>query len=195
MFDQVLWFATRGAGIVSLLLATTVVCLGFATSVRWQADGWPRFLTVELHRSLALLSMLFVGVHVATAILDPFTSLGILAAFVPLASSYRPIPVALGIISVDLLIAVILTSLLRARMGHRTWRAVHWFAYAAWPLAVVHSLYAGSDAFSPWMIVLIAACCLAVAAALTWRLFAGGSIRSTLPDVAAGPSRPSGTRR
>ena len=144
MFDQVLWFSARGAGIVSLLLSTTVVCLGFATVVRWRAAGWPRFLTVELHRSLALLSMVFVGVHVATAILDPFTALGIPAAIVPLASTYRPIPVALGVISVDLLIAVIITSLLRDRIGFRAWRAVHWLAYAAWPLAVAHSLTAGT---------------------------------------------------
>ncbi len=80
MFDQILWFSTRGAGIVSLLLSTTVVCLGFATVARWQAPGWPRFLTVELHRSIALLSIVFVAIHVVTAILDPFTSLGVLAA-------------------------------------------------------------------------------------------------------------------
>ena len=188
MFDQVLWFSARGAGIVSLLLSTTVVCLGFATVVRWRAAGWPRFLTVELHRSLALLSMVFVGVHVATAILDPFTALGIPAAIVPLASAYRPIPVALGVVSVDLLIAVIITSLLRDRIGFRAWRAVHWLAYAAWPLAVVHSLTAGTDAFALWMLGLVGACCLAVGAVLAWRLIAGGSIRSTLSDVASGSS-------
>ena len=140
MFDQILWFSTRGAGIVSLLLSTIVVCMGFATVARWQAPGWPRFLTVELHRSIALLSVVFVTIHVVTAILDPFTSLGVLAAIVPLASSYRPVAVALGVISVDLLLAVIITSLVRERIGHRLWRAVHWLAWAAWPMAVLHSL-------------------------------------------------------
>ena len=193
MFDQVLWFSARGAGVVSLLLSTVVVCLGLATVVRWQAPGWPRFLTVEVHRSVALLSIVFVGLHVATAIFDPFTSLGILAAVVPLASTYRPLPVALGVVSVDLLIAVIITSLLRERIGHRVWRAVHWLAYAAWPLAVLHGLTAGSDAFAPWMLAIVAGCCLAVAAALVYRLVAGGPIRDSLVEVAGRSSRPPGS--
>ena len=202
MFDQVLWFAARGAGIVSLLLSTVVVCLGFATVVRWQADGWPRFLTIELHRSMALLSIVFVALHVVTAILDPFNSLGVLAAFVPLASSYRPLAVAAGVISVDLLIAVIITSLLRERIGHRAWRAVHWLAYAAWPLAVVHSLFAGTDAFAPWMLAILGACCLAVAAAFAWRLSVDRSIRAAMrgeSDLSSRAQRtdgrPSGNRR
>ena len=190
MFDQVLWFSTRGAGIVSLLLSTMVVCLGLLTVARVQAAGWPRFLTAELHRSVALLSTVFVALHVVTAILDPFTSLGVVAAIVPLASSYRPVAVAFGVISLDLLIAVIVTSLLRERIGRRVWRTVHWLAYAAWPMAVLHSLTAGSDAFATWMLALVGVSCVAVAASLTWRLAVGGSVRNSLVEVAGRSSRP-----
>jgi sulfoxide reductase heme-binding subunit YedZ len=183
MFDQVLWFAARGAGIVSLLLSTAVVCLGLLTAARWQRPGWPRFLTVELHRWVALVSVVFVGLHVLTAIVDPYAQLGLLAAIVPLASTYRPVAVAFGVISVDLLIAVLATSLIRDRIGQRTWRAVHWLAYAAWPLAVVHSLIAGSDAFAPWMLAMIAACCAAVVVTLAWRWSLERSGRALMPDV------------
>jgi sulfoxide reductase heme-binding subunit YedZ len=183
MFDQVLWFAARGAGIVSLLLSTAVVCLGLLTAARWQRPGWPRFLTVELHRSVALVSVVFVGLHVLTAIVDPYAQLGLLAAIVPLASTYRPVAVAFGVISVDLLIAVLATSLIRDRIGQRTWRAVHWLAYAAWPLAVLHSLIAGSDAFAPWMLAIIAACCAAVVVTLAWRWSLERSGRELMPDV------------
>jgi sulfoxide reductase heme-binding subunit YedZ len=183
MFDQVLWFAARGAGIVSLLLSTAVVCLGLLTAARWQRPGWPRFLTVELHRSVALVSVVFVGLHVLTAIVDPYAQLGLLAAIVPLASTYRPVAVAFGVISVDLLIAVLATSLIRDRIGQRTWRAVHWLAYAAWPLAVLHSLIAGSDAFAPWMLAMIAACCAAVVVTLAWRWSLERSGRALMPDV------------
>ena len=131
--------------------------------IRWHGPGWPRFLTAELHRHLALLSIVFVGIHIVTAILDPFAKLGVVAAIVPFASSYRPLAVALGVISVDLLIAVIVTSLLRDRSASRLWRAVHWLAYAAWPLAVLHSLTAGSDAFAPWMLAIDGLCVVAVA--------------------------------
>jgi sulfoxide reductase heme-binding subunit YedZ len=193
--DQVLWFATRGFGIVSLLLSTAVVCLGFLIVVRWSGPTWPRFLTAELHRRLALLSTVFVGIHVATAILDPFTSLGLVAAIVPLASSYRPVAVAAGVISVDLLFAVLITSLLRERLGHRLWRAVHWLAYGAWPLAIAHSLTAGSDAFAPWMLALTGSCVLAVVGSLAWRTAVGGTVRSTLPTVVATPSQLPGIAR
>ena len=119
MSTQILWFATRGSGIVSLILLSAVACLGLLAVSRAQAPIWPRFLTVGLHRNLALLSVAFVGIHVATAVLDPFTSLGLAAAVVPLASSYRPLQVALGVISMELLLAVIVTSLLRERIGQR----------------------------------------------------------------------------
>jgi DMSO/TMAO reductase YedYZ heme-binding membrane subunit len=183
VFDQVLWFVARGAGIVSLLLSTAVVCLGLLTAARWQRPGWPRFLTVELHRSVALVSVVFVGLHVVTAILDPYAQLGVLAAIVPLASSYRPVAVAFGVISVDLLIAVLATSLIRDRIGQRTWRTIHWLAYGAWPLAVLHSLIAGSDAFAPWMLAIIGVCCVAVLLSLVLRLSAERSGRVMLPEV------------
>jgi methionine sulfoxide reductase heme-binding subunit len=183
MFDQVLWFTARGAGIVSLLLSTAVVCIGLLTALRFERRDWPRFLTVALHRSIALVSVIFVAIHVVTAVLDPFTSLGIVAALVPLASSYRPVDVALGVISVYLVLAVLLTSLVRDRLSHRTWRAIHWLAYAAWPMAVLHSVTAGSDAFAPWMLAIVAACCAAVIGVLVWRWSVVWSGRRELADV------------
>jgi sulfoxide reductase heme-binding subunit YedZ len=190
MSTQTLWFATRGSGIVSLILFSAVACLGLLSVARAQSPGWPRFLTVGLHKNLALLSVAFVGVHVVTAILDPFTSLGLAAAFVPLASSYRPLQVALGVISLELIAAVVVTSLLRERIGQRAWRAVHWAAYAAWPLAVAHTITAGSDGTAVWMLAVSAGCVLAVGTCLLWRLTAGESNRSRLGAVTGGVADP-----
>jgi sulfoxide reductase heme-binding subunit YedZ len=190
MSTQILWFATRGSGIVSLILLSTVACLGLLAVSRAQAPIWPRFLTVGLHRNLALLSVAFVGAHVATAVLDPFTSLGLAAAVVPLASSYRPLQVALGVISMELLLAVIVTSLLRERIGQRLWRAVHWAAYAAWPLAVAHTITAGSDGVALWMLLVQAGCVAAVGACFVWRLTAGETNRSRLGAVTGGTADP-----
>jgi methionine sulfoxide reductase heme-binding subunit len=187
---QILWFATRGAGIVSLILFSAVACLGLLAVGRAQARWWPRFLTVELHRNLALLSVAFLAVHIVTAVLDPFTHLGIAAALVPLASAYRPLPVAFGVISVDLMAAVVVTSLLRERIGRRVWRAVHWASYAGFPLAVEHSITAGSDGFAVWMLIVTAACVLAVGGALLYRLTAGTTNRELLGDVTRGTADP-----
>jgi sulfoxide reductase heme-binding subunit YedZ len=178
MSDQILWFATRGAGVVSLLLFTAVVCLGVLTTVRWQSSSWPRFLTAELHRNLALLSVVFLVVHIVTAIADPFTSLGVVAAAIPFASSYRPVWVGLGVIAVDLLVGIVVSSLLRPRIGQRAWRAIHWLAYAAWPLAVTHGIGSGTDTTAWWMLGVNAASVTAVVGAVGWRLAARRSNRS-----------------
>ena len=186
MSTQILWFATRGSGIVSMLLFTAVVVLGVITTMRWQSDRWPRFLTAEVHRTISLLSIVFLVVHILTAILDPFTNLGIAAALVPFASSYRPLWVTLGVISVYLGVAVLVTSLLRARLGMGVWRAVHWLAYCSWPLALLHSIGSGSDNLAPWMLVVDAVCVVPVAIAVAWRLVsARGSNRSALASVAS----------
>jgi sulfoxide reductase heme-binding subunit YedZ len=190
MSDQILWFATRGAGIVSLLQFTAVVVLGILSVLRWQAAGWPRFLTVGLHRNLALLSVAFLAVHIVTAIVDPFTSLGLVAAAIPFASSYRPFGVGLGVIAIDLLLAIVVSSLLRGRIGQGAWRAIHWLAYASWPLALVHGFESGSDASMAWMIGLDLICIAAVVFAVAWRLAAGRSNRSSLPAIVAGASMP-----
>jgi predicted ferric reductase len=198
MNTQILWFATRGAGIVSLLLFTAVVVLGVMTSVRWQSRQWPRFLTAEVHRSLALLSLVFLGLHVVTAVVDPFTSLGWISALVPFASSYRPLWLGLGVVSVDILVAVIVTSLLRARVGRRVWRAVHWTAYASWLLALAHGIGTGSDASAAWMVGIDAACIGAAVTAVAWRLLAGrpsADLPAVVAAIGRGSSREPGALR
>jgi sulfoxide reductase heme-binding subunit YedZ len=186
MSGQLLWFASRGAGVVSLVLFTVVTCLGLISVTGWQQRSWPRFVTGDLHNNLALLSIVFVAVHVVAAITDPFVSLGIYAATIPFASAYRPLWVGLGVISVYVVLAMIVTSLLRDRIGHRLWRAVHWLAYLAWPLAVLHGLGAGSDAFSIWLLAIEAVCVALVGAALAWRIWAARTNRISLPMVVAG---------
>jgi methionine sulfoxide reductase heme-binding subunit len=195
MTDQMLWLAARGAGIVSLLLFTAVVCLGVLTVVRWQSPSWPRFVSVGLHRNLALLSVVFLALHVVTAIVDPYTSLGLIAAAIPFASSYRPLWVGLGVIALDLLVALVVSSLLRAHLGQRAWRAIHWLAYAAWPFALAHGFGAGTDGSAAWMLAIQAACLAAVAGAIAWRIVAGRTNRGQLDDLVRGAGRLASERR
>jgi sulfoxide reductase heme-binding subunit YedZ len=183
MPDQVLWFATRGAGGVSLLLLSASVVFGLVTVTRFQRPAWPRFFNYEMHRRISLLSVVFLATHVAAAVFDPFTRLGLGAALVPLASTYRPVPVALGVIALYLLVALIVSSLLRQRVGPRAWRAIHWASYAMWPLALLHGITAGTDAFAPWMLAIDALSVTAVAAALAWRTLPRGTMTATTGDT------------
>lgn len=145
------WFLTRGSGVVTLVLLTASVCLGVLTTVRWRTTRLPRFLVSGLHRNVTLLAVAFLAIHVVTTLLDAYAPIHLQDAFIPFLSSYRPIWLGLGALSCDLLIAVVVTSLVRVRLGYRVWRLTHWLAYASWPLALVHSLGTGSDARTSWL--------------------------------------------
>jgi predicted ferric reductase len=173
MGDQLLWYTTRGSGAVSLILLSAVVMLGVLSSLRVQGQGWPRFLTPTLHRNVALIAVVFLAFHVVTAIVDPFTHLGWLAAVIPFSSYYRTFWLGLGTIALELLTAIVITSLARRFIGRIAWRATHWLAYASWPIAVVHGLGTGTDAWSAWLFALTALCVGAVSVAAGHRLLIG----------------------
>jgi methionine sulfoxide reductase heme-binding subunit len=165
------WYLMRASGVVALLLLTGSFVLGIATFRRWTPRDMPRFVTAGLHRSISLLAVVFLAVHVITAVADPYSVLGLGAIFVPyLSAGQSAFWVAIGAISLDLFIALIVSSLLRARIGARTWRAIHWAAYGSWPLAVIHSYGMGTDAFSTWLMAIGSVCVAAVAATIVWRL-------------------------
>jgi sulfoxide reductase heme-binding subunit YedZ len=165
---KALWYLTRGTGTVALLLLTAGIVLGVASSLGWRARRLPRFLVSGLHRNVTLLALAFVVVHVATTVVDRFAPIGWLDAVIPFRSPYRPVWLGLGAVAFDLLLALIVTSMLRGRIGVRAWRAVHWLAYASWPVALLHTLGAGSDARAGWLQLVsfgsVAAVALAVAA-------------------------------
>jgi hypothetical protein len=170
--SHALWFATRGFGVVSLLLLTVIVVLGVAGTTRWRSVRWPRFVVAGLHRNLTLLALIFIALHVITTVLDGYAPISLVNAIVPFTSPYRPIWLGLGAVAFDVLLALTITSLLRARIGYSRWRALHWLAYASWPIALVHGLGTGTDVRVGWMQVVALTCVAAVAAAVLWRVAA-----------------------
>jgi methionine sulfoxide reductase heme-binding subunit len=175
------WYLARGTGAVALVLLTASVVLGILGSVRWgSAPRWPRFAIDSLHRDVSLLVLAVLAVHIVTSVLDSFAPIRLIDAVVPFASAYRPLWMGLGALSFDLLIALAVTSVLRRRLGYRTWRAVHWLAYASWPVAVFHGLGTGSDTKVWWMLALTAACVAAVLVAVWVRL---GTVAEDRPGI------------
>jgi hypothetical protein len=95
------------------------------------------------------------------------------SAIVPFTSAYRRLWLGLGTVAVDLLLAVTISSLLRQRVGYRAWRALHWLAYASWPVALLHGIGTGTDPHLGWMVLLTIVCVAAVLASIGWRLVSG----------------------
>ncbi len=167
------WYATRGSGFTALVLLTAALLLGLLTSTRWTSPRWPRFLSQAVHRNVSLYAGVFLLIHIATSIIDPFAGLSVRDAIVPVGAGYRPLWLGLGVIAAELFVAVLLTSLVRHRLGFRLWRAVHLLSYASWPVAVLHGIGTGTDTKSVWAILLVVACVGSVLVTLVWRLSVG----------------------
>ena len=168
----VLWYASRATGVVTLLLMTAVVLLGLLVTRQGRLPGLPRFAVTGLHRNMSLVAVVFVALHVLTAVADSYVRIPLISAVVPLASSYERLALGLGAVSLDIMIAVIVTSLLRRHLSRRLWRAVHWLAYASWPVAWLHSITASTDLRHGWLFLMAVACALLVVSAVIWRLSA-----------------------
>jgi sulfoxide reductase heme-binding subunit YedZ len=78
--------------------------------------------------------------------------------------------VGMGALALDLLIAVMATSLLRRHIGRRAWRLVHWSTWALWPVALAHALGSGTDVGSGWALGIVVTSVAMVLAAMVWRV-------------------------
>ena len=86
-----IWYLMRGTGFVTLLLFTLTLVGGIVHVKRYARPGWPRLVTALLHRNVALLSVVFLAIHILTAELDSYVKIGWLAAVVPFTSDWKPI--------------------------------------------------------------------------------------------------------
>jgi predicted ferric reductase len=165
-----MWYASRATGVVALLLLTVVALLGLMVSRQARFAGLPRFAVTGLHRNMSLLAVVFIVMHVLTAVADGYVPIPLDSAVIPFTSGYERLWLGIGAVSLDLFLAIIITSLIRRHIGRRAWYAVHLLSYASWPIAFAHSLGSGSDMQGGWLLLLAIACAAAVAAGVTWRV-------------------------
>jgi DMSO/TMAO reductase YedYZ heme-binding membrane subunit len=177
MSANVYWYVSRGSGIVAYLLLTAAVCLGVALSRRWRPGDVPRLLMDEAHRWLALVFYAFVAVHVVTIYLDSFSHFNVLDVLVPFASDYRPFWIGLGVIALELAVAIGASVWARRWIGYRAWHALHGLNYLVFAMALLHGLWLGSDSGAAWAIALYVSSLVAVLAASAWRVAALGTWR------------------
>jgi sulfoxide reductase heme-binding subunit YedZ len=167
------WYAARGTGVVALILLTVVMVLGIASRAGRPAFGLPRFAVNLVHRDASLIAVVLVAVHVGTLLIDPYAQIRFVDSFVPFTAAYRPVWVGFGTVAVDLIVVLVVTSLLRHRIGPKTWTALHWLAYAAWPAAWLHGITTGTDRGSVWYFAIAVLTAVTVVAAVIWRCTSG----------------------
>lgn len=164
-----LWYASRATGLVALVLITGVVVLGTLVSNRVGGKKIGRFEFNELHRSLSLVALTFLLIHIVTTVIDTYAPTGWLSAIVPFVSRYDRVGVAVGAVAIDLMLAVWASSLFKSRVRPETWRYLHWLSWLAYVGAVAHAFLIGADTHSDVGLALTAACSAAVMAAALWR--------------------------
>jgi sulfoxide reductase heme-binding subunit YedZ len=206
---QAYWFLTRSTGVVTLVMLTVSVLLGIVTARKWTNVQWPRFVTETLHRNVSFVVLVFLAVHIVTAVADRYAPIRLADVVVPFGGTYRPLWLGLGALAFDMLAVLIITSILKAKLGVRRWRRIHWLSYACWPVAVLHGLGTGSDSRTTWMLAADVLCIGSVTAAVIWRaalvpeagrrLLAVGSTLAGVALVAGfvllGPLQPGWARR
>jgi predicted ferric reductase len=151
IWQSVTWDIARAGGFTAYILLTLAVIVGLALSTKIQSPSrWPRLLNSELHNFLTLLSTVFLVVHVVAVWIDPFTHFGLNEILIPLASSYRPVWMALGIVGLYLGIAIGISTWLRPHIGYKWWRRLHVLTLGIFALATIHGIGTGSDTQTPW---------------------------------------------
>jgi predicted ferric reductase len=164
-----LWYTTRATGIVTMVLFTLVVCLGTLVANRVGGTFIGRFEINEVHRSLSMVAIVFLVIHILTTVLDSFVSTGLISAVIPMTSSYKRLPVALGAVAFDLILAVWISSLLKLRIKNGSWRFIHWFSWLGYAISLVHAYMTGTDAHHGVGLLSVVICGGVVALAALWR--------------------------
>lgn len=169
MISAAAWYTARGTGVVALLLLTVTMVLGIGSRSGRPVFALPRFAVSLVHRNASLIAIVLIGIHVVTLLIDPYAQIRLVDVVLPFASAYRSVWVGLGTVAFDLVVALVITSLLRQRVGPRAWRWIHWSAYAAWPVAWIHGIETGTDRGSAWYLAIAILAAIVVVAAVVWR--------------------------
>jgi hypothetical protein len=138
------WIVARSAGIVAFALLTMSTWLGLAMSTRILGTRRQKAL-LGWHRTLVWTGLSMLGLHAGALLLDPVLRFGLPAVLIPYAAPWRAGSVAMGVVAGWLCLMLALSFRMRRWIGHRAWRTLHYASFAAFGLALLHALYAGTD--------------------------------------------------
>src|SRR5438034_6894967 len=144
------WYAARAGGMVAFVLLTTGVVLGLALSGRARLREWPRFAVEDIHRFVGLLTGTFIAVHVLVLLLQSYVPFSVADLVVPGLAGFSPVATALGVVSMELLLALAVTNRFRKQLSYRFWRRAHYLNFAVWAFALGHGITSGTDTNARW---------------------------------------------
>ncbi len=150
MNPQIWWFVSRSSGVIAWALVSLSVCWGLFISTKAVAKASSPAWLLDLHRYLGGLAVIFTAIHLIGLAADNYVTFGWAETFVPMASEWKPGPVAFGIVGLYLLVAVEVTSLAMKWLPRRLWRWIHRSSFPLYFVATYHGISAGTDHENQW---------------------------------------------
>ncbi len=196
--SSLLWYVARGSGIVAFILLSFSVMLGIAMNRRWYSANWPRMVVDAMHRWFTITFFTFTAIHVTTIMLDPFSHVSLMNAIIPFSGGYRPFWMSLGVIAIELGLAIGASAWIRRFIGYRAWHIMHGLAYPIYALSLFHALGTGTDTGTPWTNMVYGGSVVMIVLAVTWRLSPAPKLRAAVGTGSGpgptGPDRPANAR-
>jgi len=150
MNNQIWWNLTRASANIAMVLILLTVFWGVLLATRvLKPNDRPAWLR-DIHTWMGGLALIFTIIHMLTLIADSYVTFTFVSVLVPYASSWKPLPVSLGILGFYILAAVQITSLMMRKMSRKNWRRIHLLSYVQFVLVMAHTLTSGSDVGKAW---------------------------------------------
>lgn len=169
------WYLIRSLGLVAYLAFSLSLALGASstTSGAEHAAIDRRVVRQLLHRSVAVLGLVALLLHLVLVVRDSFVPTSLSAVLVPLTATFRPFALALGTLALYSFVLAAVAGWSRTAvagaLGERAWRRLHASAYVGWVLCLGHGILAGTDTSQQWSWLVYGAGAAVVVAALAWR--------------------------
>jgi methionine sulfoxide reductase heme-binding subunit len=179
----VAWLVARAAGLVAFGLLTVAVTLGLALSTRLLGNKRGKAL-LGWHQTLMWTALAMLVLHGGALALDPIMRFGIVGVLVPGAAPWRPVPVAAGILTAWLMLALAASFHVRRRIGQRRWRLLHYASFVAFTFGLYHALNVGTDLTGTRGLIFAGV----AAAPVVWLIYA--RILMPRPGARPAPARP-----
>ena len=195
------WILLRAAGIGAYVALFLSVAWGLLASASLTPRRVSKPAANLFHAAVASTGLALLGLHVVLLLVDRFVRFDVVDVLVPMASPYRPFAVALGVVAMYAMVAIIVTSWARKRVGSVWWRRMHLLAVPTFGMTMLHGLLSGTDSGQAWMLALygttsVIVTFLVVVRGLTARTRPARAATTTPERAPRGvaPARPDGTR-
>ena len=155
--QHIFWIASRAFGVVALVLVAVSVGMGLAMAMRAAKGPGAMARLKQAHEATALTALIFIAAHGLVLLGDTYLRPGLSGIAVPFVMSHKPLWTGLGVVGGWMAGLLGLTFYVRRWIGPKLWRQMHRWTLAVYALAVVHTLGAGTDARSLWLLIIVIA--------------------------------------